>query len=407
MGVPAPLRERRFAAFFTARAVSLMGSAMAPVALAFAVLDSTGGAGGLGVVMAAHMVPLIGLVLVGGSVADRFPRATVVRVAHFGSGITQLGAAGVLLTGNYSLPVLVGTEFLNGVLTAFTTPALRGIVPQLVGRAELRQANSVLESARNVCKIAGPAVSGVLVAAANGGWALAADGASFLVAGVIFSALKLPPRVAHNAPGMLRGVREGWSYVRRVPWLWQIVAAFTVVNIAQTGVWQVLGPTIARGTIGEAPWGVVLSVRAAGVLVTGAVMYKIAAKRLLTLGQVCAALSAAPLVVLGTQPGFPLLAGAALLAGLGGGVANIAWTTTMQENVPDHLLSRVAAYDDFGSYLGIPLGQLSAGPLASAFGAGPVATGGGVLLATAALVPLLSPAVRKMRHTPAEAPAGS
>jgi MFS family permease len=133
------------------------------------------------------------------------------------------------------------------------------------------------------------------------------------------------------------------------------------------------------------------------------VMYRVAARRLLTLGQVCAALSATPLIVLGTRPGFAVLAGAALVAGFGSGVANVAWDTTVQENIPDHLLSRMAAYDDFGSYVGIPIGQLSAGPLASAFGPGPVATTGGVVLAVAALVPLLSPAVRKMRHTPAEA----
>ncbi|MEV0069725.1 MULTISPECIES: MFS transporter [unclassified Amycolatopsis] len=400
MGV---LASRRFAVFFGARMVSLLGSSMTPVALAFAVLDASPDSGDLGIVLASNMVPMLALLLVGGSVADRFPRDLVLRLANLGSGATQLVAAGVLLTGNYSLPFLVCTEFANGVLTAFTTPALRGIVPQLVDRGLLRQANSLLSSARNISKVAGPSVAGVLVATVGGGWAIAADGLSFVVAGLAFSFLRLPPVVGSSRAGVLRGIREGWHAFRRITWLWQIVAAFTVVNIAQTGVWQVLGPTIARATIGEASWGAVLSVRAAGVLITGVVMYRVAARRLLSLGQVCAALSATPLIVLGTSPGFVALAAAALVAGLGGGVANVAWDTTVQENVPDHLLSRMAAYDDFGSYVGIPIGQLSAGPLASAFGAGPVATAGGVVLAVAALVPLLSPVVRKMRHTPAEA----
>ncbi|WP_326569004.1 MFS transporter [Amycolatopsis rhabdoformis] len=398
MGV---LGSRPFAVFFGARMVSLLGSSMTPVALAFAVLDAgPSGSGDLGVVLAAQMVPMIALLLVGGSVADRFPRAAVVRLANLGSGATQLVAAAVLLTGHYSLPALVCTEFLNGVLTAFTTPALRGIVPQLVPRDSLRQANSLLSTARNVSKVAGPSVAGLLVATVGGGWAIAADGLSFVAAGLMFSFLRLPG-VSPARVGVLRGIREGWVAFRGITWLWQIVLAFTIVNIAQTGVWQVLGPTIARDTIGSASWGVVLSVRAAGVLITGALMYRVTARRLLTLGQLCAALCATPLIVLGTSPGVPLLAAAALVAGLGGGVANVAWDTTMQENIPPHLLSRMAAYDDFGSYVGIPIGQLSAGPLASAFGAGRVAVVGGVLLGVAALVPLLSGAVRKMRHEPA------
>ncbi|MGW4487506.1 MFS transporter [Amycolatopsis sp. NPDC004368] len=373
MGV---LASRPFVVFFGARVVSLLGSSMTPVALAFAVLDA-GPDGDLGLVLAANMVPLIAFLLVGGSVADRFPRALVVRAANLGSGATQLVAAGILLTGHYSLPALMCTEFLNGVLTAFTTPALRGIVPQLVPREVLRQANSLLASARNVAKIAGPSVAGVLVATVGGGWAVAADGVSFVVAGVAFSFLRLPPVAASSRAGVLRGIREGWHAFRRITWLWQIVVAFTVVNIAQTGVWQVLGPTVARATIGEASWGAVLSVRAAGVLVTSVVMYRLAVRRLLSVGQVCAAVTALPLIVVGAAPGFWLLAGAALVAGLGGGVANIAWETTVQENIPAHLLSRMAAYDDFGSYVGIPIGQLSAGPLASAFGAGRVAVAGG------------------------------
>ncbi|QRP44659.1 MFS transporter [Amycolatopsis sp. FDAARGOS 1241] len=334
MGVPRPLRHRRFTLFFTARLVSLLGSSMTPVALAFAVLDSSRTTGDLGVVLAANMVPMLALLLVGGSVADRFPRALVLRAANLGSGVTQLVAAGILLTGDYSLPALIATEFLNGVLTAFTTPALRGIVPQLVERASLRQANSLLATARNVAKVTGPSLAGVLVVTTSGGWAIAADGVSFLVAGALLSALKLPPAPAAARESVVRGIREGWRHFRRIPWLWQIVAAYTVVNIAQTGVWQVLGPIIARDTVGEASWDVVLSVRAGGVLITGVLMYRVAIRRMLSLGQLCAALGATPLLVLGTHPGFPALAAAALIAGVGSGVANVAWDTTMHENIP-------------------------------------------------------------------------
>jgi len=124
-----PLRESAFRWFLTGRAVSLLGSSLAPVALAFAVLDASGRASDLGVVAAAHMVPLLGFLLVGGAVSDRFPPRTVLVVANLGSGLTQGAVAVVLLTGRYSLLVVASLELANVVLAAFTTPALRGVVP--------------------------------------------------------------------------------------------------------------------------------------------------------------------------------------------------------------------------------------------------------------------------------------
>lgn len=111
--MPGPLRERRFASFFTGRLVSLLGSSMTPVALAFAVLDASRNSTGLGIVLAAHMIPLIVFVLVGGSIGDRFSRALVLRFSNYGSGITQLIVAVVLITGHYSLTFVAVMEFLE------------------------------------------------------------------------------------------------------------------------------------------------------------------------------------------------------------------------------------------------------------------------------------------------------
>jgi MFS family permease len=399
------LRDRRFTSFFTGRLVSLLGSSMTPVALAFAVLDTSRNSTDLGIVVAAHIIPLIAFVLVGGSIGDRFSRALVLRFSNYGSGITQLIVAAVLITGHYSLTFVAVMEFLNGALDAFTTPALRGIVPQLVDKRNMQQANSLLASARNACKVIGPSVAGVLVVTVGGGWAIAIDGISFVLAGLMFSTIELPPLESRETTSMLHSIRVGWHEFRRIPWMWRVVASFTLINIVQTGVWQVLGPIIAKGTIGEASWGVVLSVKAVGVLITGIVMYRVVVVRLLTLGQLCTVLAAAPLILLGTHSGVFALAAAGLVAGLGSGVSGVAWDTTIQENIPGRILSRMAAYDDFGSYVGIPIGQLLAAPLALVLGAQHVALAGGIIFAVVALVPLLSPVVRSIRHPPLTEPA--
>jgi len=170
------------------------------------------------------------------------------------------------------------------------------------------------------------------------------------------------------------------------------------MNCIQVGVWNVLGPTIAMGTIGEASWGAVLSVRAVGLLIMAAAMYRIMIRRLLGIGQLAVALTAFPFVALGMQTNVYWLAGAAFIAGAGAALCAIAWDTSLQEHVPNHMLSRVAAYDDLGSYISIPVGQLAVFPLAAAFGAAHVALVGGALYFVIALLPLTVPSVRNLRH---------
>lgn len=403
-GPRSPLRHRAFAVFYTGRLVSLLGSAMTPVALAFAVLGSSHSPTDLGVVLAAGIVPRLAFLLVGGAVGDRFPRNRVLRLSNLGAGAAQLAAAAILLTGAYSLAAVAATEFLGGVCTAFTTPVLRGIVPQIVPAEALRPANSLLSTSKNVTKIAGPAVAGVLVGTVGGGWAIAADGLSFVLAALLYQMVTLPPVRASEQTGLLHSVRTGWREFWRIGWLWRVVTAFTVYNIVFTGGWLVLGPGIAQTTIGAAGWGAVLSVRAVGALLAGLVMYRLAPRRLLPLGLTSAALTVLPLIALGLHAGFAVLAGATFVAGFCAGVMSVAWDTTMQENIPGHLLSRMAAFDDFGSYAGIPVGELLAGPLGAAFGAPQVVLVGGILIAVAALSPLRSPAVRALRHPPVRVP---
>src|SRR5262245_23718429 len=91
-----PLREHRFRLFFSARLISLLGSAMAPIAVAFAVLDLTGSPTAIGAVIAARTIPMIALMLLGGVVADRLSRSTVLQVSHWLSALTQ-GSVAVLL----------------------------------------------------------------------------------------------------------------------------------------------------------------------------------------------------------------------------------------------------------------------------------------------------------------------
>ncbi len=393
------LKRADFRWFFTGQSVSLLGSSMAPVALAFAVLNASGGAGDLGVVLAARMVPLLAFLLVGGAVADRFPRRTVLVAANLGSALTQGAVALVLLTGHYSLPAVAGLEFLNGVLAAFTTPALRGVVPQLVDAARLRQANSLLGSTRNATKILGPSVSGLVVVAAGSGPAIAFDAVTYLVAAGCLARLSLPGRAGGaGRSSMPSDIREGWREFRTIRWVWLVALSFCLVNLVQTGTWQILGPELTERISGEATWGFVLSARGLGLLVMSVLMYRVTVRHLLRLSQLAAVLGSLPLLVLGAHLAAPWLVGAAFVAGLGSSVTGIGWDTSLQEHVPAHVLSRVSSYDDLLSYVAIPIGQLLVGPFTHAFGGFRVALGAGAVYAVVTVLPLASTAVRRLPH---------
>jgi len=397
------IRQKDFRWFLTGQLVSLLGSSMAPVALAFAVLDASGSASDLGIILAAHMLPLLAFLLVGGAVADRFSRRTVLVAGSLGSGLTQGGVALLLLTGHYSLFFVAALELINGVLTAFTMPALRGVVPQLVDKTQLQEANSLLGSVRNATKILGPSLSGVLVVIVGSGPAIAFDALTYLVAAGCLARLSLStsatrPRSATMLTGMLTDICYGWAEFCRTPWVWVVTVSFCLVNLVQTGTWQILGPELTKQISSEAAWGFVLSARGIGLLVMGALMYRMVVRHLLRLGLLMGALGALPLLALGAHLHTPWLIAAAFLAGLGSSALGISWDTSLQEHVPSHALSRISSYDNLLSFASIPIGQLCVGPLAQTFGAFRLTMIAGIIYMIAAVIPLASCAVRQLPH---------
>ena len=177
-----PLADARFAWYFTGRLISTTGSVMAPIAITFAVLDLTDSASALGGVLAARSIPLIAFMLIGGVVADRFSRSIVMQVSHLLSAATQGMVAVLLLTGTAEIWMIVVLEAINGTVSAFTFPAMFGVVPQVVPRSHIQQANALLGFTRNGLAMIGPSIGAVLVVTVGSGWAVAIDALTWLVA---------------------------------------------------------------------------------------------------------------------------------------------------------------------------------------------------------------------------------
>jgi MFS family permease len=389
-----PLSTGRFGWFLVGRTVDLAGSSMTTVGLALAVLQASGGMTDLGVVLAANMVPTLVLLLVGGAVADRVRRRTVLIVTNLATAAVMAAMAVVLVTGNYDLVVMAGLAVVGGAVSAFSQPALRGIVPELVERRDLQRANALLAGSQNTVRILGPAVAGILVATVGGGWALAVDAATYLLAAAAFTRIPAASRPPAADRPLWRDLADGWAVFRSMRWVVVMTISFALVNAFSVGPWNVLGPQVVSGHDGAVGWGTVQTVRAAGLLVMSVVAVRLVLRRPLRDGRLWGALAGLPLLALGLSGETWLVAAAAFVGGLGLTMAAITWETALQAAVPDESLSRVAAYDELLSYVAIPLSQVAVGPLAAHLGAGPVAAGCGIAFVVVGLAPLLSREVR-------------
>ena len=137
-----PLRERNFRLFFIGQTTSQIGTGMAPVAIAFAVL-AHGNASDVGYVLAAGTVPLVVLLLVGGVVGDRISRRRLMLVADSSERVAEVGLGLWVLLGTAPLWGFMVLSALMGVGQAFFNPAMTGIVPQLLSADMLQQGNAL------------------------------------------------------------------------------------------------------------------------------------------------------------------------------------------------------------------------------------------------------------------------
>jgi MFS family permease len=400
-----PLGERNFAWFFASRFTNFLGRTMATVALAFAVLDLTGSATALGQVLAAHTIPMVVFLLFGGVISDRLPRTLVVQFSNVVSAATQGMVATLLITGTAELWMLVVLEAVSGLAGALSFPAMSSMVPQLVPREELQQANALLSMSRGVLTIIGPTTGALLVVTVGSGWALAVDALAWLLAALLLVPVRLPARAPREEGSTAwRELREGWDLFRGTTWLWVVVLAFGLLNMIHHGAWYTLGPALAQETIGRQAWGYVLSAESVGLLLMTVVMLWVPMGRPLLLGMVGCAVMGLPILLLGVEPRLALLLVAALLAGAGIEVFSMGWNLAMQENIPDEQLSRAYSYDALGSFAAMPLGQLAYGPLGELFGYAEVLTVSGVLYVLISLATLASRSVRDLPRRPTAPP---
>jgi MFS family permease len=392
------LRNRSYLRVYCARTGSLLGNAISPVALAFAVLDMPGGsATKLGLVLLVRQVAQIALLLFGGVIADRLPRNRVMVASDLMAAVGQAGIAALFLSHTSNFAAILGLAVVTGAAPALFIPASTGLIPQIVDREQLQSANALLRFSMNSSTIVGAAIAGVLTGTIGPGWALGADAASFLFSAVFLAGIRLPRTEALPKTSKLADLRTGWREFVSRQWIWVIVLQFSLANACYNGGINVLGPLVAHTRYGGVlAWSVFSVARGVGLLAGSLVAMRIRPRH---------PLRVATYATFGFVPAFfawaagtPIwvLAVTALLIGVCLDTFSVLWDTSLQTHVPQESLSRVSAYDALGSVALGPIGLAVAGPAAAAFGATHALVAGGVLCGASSLAALMFPSVRNL-----------
>lgn len=400
------LEVKAYRRLWIGRTTSLVGDGIAPVALAFAVLDLTGSATDLGLVLAARSISLIALVLVGGVIADRISP----RLAMLGADLVRTVSMGLiavlLLVGVaevWELAVLFG---IDGAATAFFNPASNAIVPQIVPAARFQEANALLNFSRWAGTVIGPVLAGVLLAFGSPGSALAVDAGTFAVSAACLWRIRAP-RVCpeRKAEPFLLELQHGWTQFSSRGWLVAIVASAAISNVVFTSAFLVLGPTVAQQFLGgSSAWALIAGLWGAGGLVGGLMAMAIRPRRPLIVGEASIILLAVPLALLAIPSHAAMIAAGALLAGAAGSLATVLYETVVTQAIPQESLSRVMAYDWFGSLALEPVGLALVGPSAAAIGITTTLWIGAALMFLCQLCVLMVPGVRHVEWSASGSP---
>ncbi len=399
-----PLRIRDFALLWTGMTVSLIGDGILLVALGWQTYELSGSPSTLGWIAGAYVAPMALVLLAGGVLTDRFERRKLMITADL-VRVVSVGALGALaIAHDLRLWQLAALAALTGVGDALFAPAFGSIVPEIVPRDLLVEANSLDQVVRPVSTVVGPALAGVLIAASGVGAAFVVDAASFVVSTA--TALALTPRpFAHVAErSAWRELREGFAFVRGRTWLWATLLVSAIVMVGPAARYVLL-PALVKNDLhaSATALGLVYAASAVGSVIAAFAYGQIGLVRPFVLvmyaGWALALLVVAGYGVAGTV-GQLLALG--FIGGLGIAFGQATWGTMLHRLVPREVLGRVTSLDwMFGTSL-MPMWFVAIGFVADDLGVRATLVMAGLIGGITTLIfPLVIRGVRDPERDPA------
>ena len=382
-------RHRNYRIFFSGQLVSLAGTWMQNVALAWLVIELSGSPLAIGALAFWRFVPFTLFGLAAGVVADRIDSRKLVMATQAAAMAISIALAIVTLTGTATLPTVYVLAALGGIALAFDAPGRQSLTFQMVGPRELPNAVALNSGLFNGSRVIGPAIAGIVIAAVGTGLCFVLNAVSFLA---VLTALllvreeELRPVEKDPSARVVDGLRRAFAHAWADPQLRLILTVVFVVSTVGFN-FHVLVPLLASDTLHVGPegFGFLSAAFGLGALVgaLAAATFRSASWRLFSIGT--ASFGVFALLLAPVQNAY--LAGVLLV---GVGVSFTLFTANanalVQLAAPDHLRGRLIGIYLF-AFLGLaPIGGLFAGWLAEVGGTSlAFAVAGVVSLATIAV----------------------
>lgn len=397
------LAHRSFALLWSGQTISRLGDSLYQVALAWWVLEKTGSATTMGLVLIFSFAPMLLFLLIGGVLVDRFSRFKVMLASDLLRGVIVTAVA--LLATRNLLEVwhVCIASLVFGLVDAFFQPAYSAAVPEITPRELLPSANSLTGLSQQVSGVVGPLLGAYLVEWGGTSSAFLLDGLSFFISAaclVPLATLSAPrPSGAGASSSMMRDLRQGISFVLGSPWLWITIVLAALSNITRGGPTQVALPFLIQDHLHAdvSALGQFRSMVFLGAVIGSMWLGRLSKirrrGRLAYAAMVMAGLTA---LVIGLQIPLVAVLFTAVVMGASVTIFNLIWTNQLQEMVPQDMLGRVSSIDYLGSLVFVPIGFGITGWVTDQIGAATTFVIGGALTALVWVLGLLHPAIRNL-----------
>lgn len=395
-----PFRHRDFSVFWTGSFLSSIGTQFTSVAMAWQIYELTNSPLQIGLLGVARALPQIGLLLVGGLLADAMNRRKLMMCTQIGLFGVSTSLALLSFAGQTTPHMLYIATMLLAFFTSLEQPSRQSLIPSLVPREQLAQALALQGTQRYVPIIAGPSLAGVVLAFSGPAACYAVDACSWLA---MLSALKLLRTKIPEGGGWktitLSSLREGLEFV----WSHGVILPLMLLDFSATFFGNVRGlfPIYARDilAIGPTGLGLLYASRAIGSLfAAGAMALSGPVKdsgRWIFFG--IGIYGVSTMLFAGSEVfwfSFLML----VLTGAGDTISSILRSTINQLSTPDELRGRMSSINSIFTSSGPQLGQFESGVVAAWLGAPLSAlTGGIATLLALVIVAVTFPRVRQFR----------
>ncbi|MCI4365118.1 MAG: MFS transporter [Thermoplasmata archaeon] len=401
------LRNPAFRNLFASSTTSALGSALSLVSVSWIVYHYTGSALDIAYLGLTGIVPGVVLGLFAGVLADRYNRRSLMITAD----LTRMAGMGlltvVLFASGFSFALILATMILVNCFSALFTPASQAIVPRIVARTSLEDANGLLQSSLGVAWSAGSAAGGILVVLLGAVWGLGINALTYALSAVflfqIASGLGRPLQDPSKSSAPFRkDLSEGMGYVLKHRPIFEVGFGYMPINFLSSLVTPFLVVYAATRFGGNAAvYGALAAALAAGAAVGSLVGGRIAVRRFAGLSMGASILiESGGYGLVAVSPSVALALLGALSAGLAIGFANTVYYATIQAIVPGEFLGRVLSIGDFGSFVAIPAGLVAGGLLIAHYGVETSFLAATVGIFLSGLVLLSLPGFRSFGRTP-------